>query len=123
MPRFSSPPKVTLETRQDRFSFFPSLGLWSMRPTSSRSRLLVVGALVVMLAGFLRFHRLGDWPFAGDEILTFPEVDSLFEGPSVSTIEQKDRLPRLIPLGYLVQYLDYQLFGRDEYGSRVLIAL
>jgi hypothetical protein len=79
--------------------------------------------LVVMLAGILRFHRLGDWPFAGDEILTFPEVDSLFEGPSVSTIEQKDRLPRLIPLGYLVQYLDYQLFGRDEYGSRVLIAL
>jgi hypothetical protein len=83
----------------------------------------VVGALVVMLAGFLRFHRLGDWPFAGDEILTFPEVDSLFERPPGSTVEQKDRLPRLIPLGYLVHYLDYQLFGRDEYGSRVLIAL
>jgi hypothetical protein len=90
---------------------------------NSRSSLLVIGALVVMLAGFLRFHRLGDWPFAGDEILTFPEVDSLFEGPSGSAVDQRDRLPRLIPLGYLVHYLDYQLFGRDEYGSRVLIAL
>jgi Dolichyl-phosphate-mannose-protein mannosyltransferase len=94
-----------------------------MHSTRSRSRLLVIGALVVMLAGFLRFHRLGDWPFAGDEILTFPEVDSLFEGASGSAVEQKDRLPRLIPLGYLVHYLDYQLFGRDEYGSRVLMAL
>src|SRR5262249_32791328 len=41
-------------------------------------------------------------------------------GPMTS---QRDRLPRLIPLGYYVHYLDYQLFGRDEFGSRVLMAI
>src|SRR5262249_10990155 len=29
----------------------------------------------------------------------------------------------VIPLGYFVLYLDHQIFGRDEFGSRVLTAL
>jgi len=88
-----------------------------------RLSLLITGTLLIFLSAGLRFYRLGDWPFAGDEILTFPEVDSLFQEPSGTSIDQKDRLPRLIPLAYALHYVDYNLFGRDEYGSRVLMAI
>src|SRR6516225_9161860 len=88
----------------------------------SKAILLTIAALL-LFAGALRFYSLASWPFAGDEILTFPEVDSLFARHSGSVTAQQDRLPRLIPLAYLVHYLDYQLFGRDEFGSRVLMAV
>src|SRR6266849_947728 len=76
-----------------------------------------------LLAGGLRFYRLGDWPFYGDELSTFAEVDSLFGNEEVSQYSQGYRLPRLIPVGNFVHFLDYSWFGRDEFGSRVLMAV
>jgi len=41
----------------------------------------------------------------------------------VPTDSQTYRLPRLIPLSFSIHYLGHHLFGRDEFGSRVIIAL
>jgi hypothetical protein len=81
----------------------------------------VVGLTV--LAGALRFYRLGDWPFAGDELATLAEARSLFTPPSGPVTDQTDRLPRIIPLAYTFHAADYALFGADEFGSRVLMAV
>ena len=78
---------------------------------------------VVLLAGGLRCYHLGDRPFHDDELATFDEVDALVHKPAPSTLTVTERLPRAIPIGYLVQWLDYQCFGRTEWGSRVLNAL
>jgi hypothetical protein len=83
----------------------------------------VVAFCLVLLAGFLRFYKLGDWPFAGDELGTIGEERLLFEsGPSIAE-SQASRLPRIIPLSYLVHHIGDSLFGRDEFGSRVLMAV
>ncbi len=92
---------------------------------SSRNQYVLIGAIVLaVLAGGLRFYGLGQWPFYGDELATFDESDALFHGnikPGAS--DQIHRLPRMIPLGYVIHYTSYQLFGRDEFGSRALLAL
>ncbi len=94
-------------------------------PTSAKSRLLVAAVLVgvVLLAGGLRFFRLGEWSFTNDETATFLEDQSLFGTNGANPTDQSYRLPRLIPLAYGIQHIDYLLFGRDEWGSRVLPAL
>lgn len=33
------------------------------------------------------------------------------------------RLPRMIPVSYSLLWIGYELFGRDEFGSRVMPAL
>jgi hypothetical protein len=90
--------------------------------STRRTTLFLILALGV-LAGGLRFCRLGDWPFHGDELPTLQETASLFGEIDVPSDSQSARLPRLVPLSYTLHYLGYQLFGRDEFGSRVLIAL
>jgi hypothetical protein len=89
--------------------------------------LLIGFVFVTVVAGSLRFYRIGDWSFSGDEIATFAEEQSLFSGQyyleTNSYESQYNRLPRLIPLGYLFQHFDYALFGRDELGSRILPAI
>src|SRR5947209_2290306 len=92
-------------------------------PANALRPLLLLALTLALLGGGLRFFRLGPWPFAGDELATLTEADSLF-GKTVSPPEsQTYRLARLVPLSYAIHYADYQLFGRDEWGSRVLIAL
>ena len=94
-------------------------------PTSAKSPLLIAAALVgvVLLAGGLRFFRLGAWSFTNDESATLVEDQSLFGTNDALPSDQTYRLPRLIPLAYGLQHVDYLLFGRDEWGSRVLPAL
>jgi len=90
---------------------------------SRRIGILAAVVAVVLLGGALRFHRLGDWPFHADELWTTIEADLLFDKPDPSLPVPIQRLPRVIPLSYLVHWVGYQCFGRDEWGSRALPAL
>jgi len=95
-------------------------------PQRPSRRLALVGlVLVTAFAGALRFHRLGDWSFAYDELYTFQEADILFGEPpdDLGPARQKERLAKTIPLSYALHAFDYALFGRDEFGSRVLCAV
>ena len=84
---------------------------------------LVTALLLVILAGSLRFYKLGNWPFAGDETATLAEERSLFASEGTSRDSQTYRLPRIIPLSYLFLHVGNSLFGRDEFGSRVMLAI
>ena len=107
---------------------------------SVKNQILVFMVLIV-LAATMRFYRLGDWSFCGDELYTFYET-GLFSGemkaddidkpflkeyfdPEKTTLEDSQlyRLPQLAPVAYAVHWLDYHFFGRDEFGSRVLMAV
>ena len=85
------------------------------------STLIAIALALGLLAGGLRFYRLGAWPFFGDELATFREADALVADEPGDT--QTDRLPRMIPLSYLIHRAGYALFGRDEFGSRAVLAL
>jgi Dolichyl-phosphate-mannose-protein mannosyltransferase len=78
---------------------------------------------LLLLAGSLRLFRLGDWSLAGDETATFNEVDSLLTNPPVTPKGPIDYLPRLIPLAHGTLWVGYELFGRSEFGCRLLPAL
>ena len=86
------------------------------------SRLVVLVSLLA-LAGSLRFYKLGDWPFAGDETATLQEQSCLFGGVEASQDTQTFRLPRLIPLSYSLIHFSCALFGPSEFGSRVVGAI
>jgi 4-amino-4-deoxy-L-arabinose transferase-like glycosyltransferase len=87
----------------------------------TRTTLILLAIAIGLLAGGLRFYRLGAWPFFGDELATFHEEDS-FTNPDAGET-QTDRLPRMIPLSYIVHRAGYSLFGRDEFGSRAILAV
>jgi hypothetical protein len=90
---------------------------------SNRRATLLIVLVLAVLAGGLRFFRLGDWPFHGDELPTLQETASFvgtFDAPESSQIY---RMPRLVPLSYVTHYVGYELFGRDEFGSRSILAL
>ncbi|MCL2744572.1 MAG: hypothetical protein FWE67_12040 [Planctomycetaceae bacterium] len=98
----------------------------------------IIGVLFCLLltAGFMRFYKLGEWSFTNDEIPTHIEAFNLFEPnrvlPEIAKFEaqpshdlmvpQLKTLPRLIPAAHFVHWVDYKLFGEDEFGSRVLMA-
>ena len=93
---------------------------------SARSRIpvCILALALLLLAGGLRCWRLGDWPFANDELSTFAEADSLFGVHATEDLsDQVDRLPRVLPVAYVLHRLDYAIFGRDESGSRAICAL
>jgi len=90
--------------------------------TKLPSRLVIAFTLMVF-AGSLRFYKLGDWPFAGDETSTLAEERSLFIGGDAPQDSQTYRLPRVIPLSYFFHHISTALFGRDEFGSRVMMAV
>jgi predicted membrane-bound mannosyltransferase len=79
--------------------------------------------LVALLAAVLRFHDLGAWPYSGDETASLHEEDVLFHGVQVPHDSQAYRLPHLIPLSYLALHVSHVLFGSDEWGTRVVVAL
>lgn len=86
-------------------------------------RLIVSTALVLtLLAGGLRFYRLGAWPFFGDELATFNEAHAFLADSSGQEDSQITRISRLIPISYLVHNAGYVVFGRDEFGSRAMMA-
>lgn len=90
---------------------------------SNRRALLLIILSLAVLAGGLRFFRLGAWPFHSDEVATLWETDALFRSADNGLGSQIARLPKLIPLSYVVTETGYELCGRDEFGSRVIFAL
>ncbi|MDR2756948.1 MAG: hypothetical protein LBC20_14720, partial [Planctomycetaceae bacterium] len=97
-------------------------------------QLLIVFLLLIFVAGVLRFYKLGDWSFGFDELFTTLETKILFGETTVpneylrnGTVQPENtqyyRLPHLLPAAYAVHQLDYQLFGEDEFGSRMLMAI
>ena len=78
---------------------------------------------LLVLAGGMRFYRLGNWSLAGDETATFEEVDSLLTHRPADLNNQIDSLPRLIPLAHGALAIGYNLFGRSDFGCRALPAL
>jgi hypothetical protein len=89
---------------------------------NKRTIILTALALAV-LAGGLRFYRLGAWPFFGDELATFNEAQYFTDASPDSENSQVARISQLIPVSYLIHQADYAVFGRDEFGSRALMAL
>ncbi|MDR0610136.1 MAG: hypothetical protein LBG58_08505 [Planctomycetaceae bacterium] len=101
--------------------------------------LLSIFLLLVLLAGLLRFHKLGAWSWGFDEHFTMLEVKILFGETTVpneylldgtvknGTVKPEDtqyyRLPRLLCAAYAVHRLGYGIFGEDEFGSRALMAM
>jgi hypothetical protein len=85
--------------------------------------LLVIALGLFLLAAGLRFFRLGDWSFHGDELAMLTEIDSFATPHDGPLNDQTDRLPRLIPLSYGVQWFGCEVFGRREWGSRAITAL
>lgn len=83
----------------------------------------IIALGLMLVAGSLRFYKLGAWPFAGDELGTIGEERLFFEGGAAGSESQAIRLPRVIPLSYLVHHVGDSVFGRDEFGSRVLMAV
>ena len=94
---------------------------------TSRQQIVAGVLLIAVLAAGLRFFRLGDWSFDVDEIATLIESQSLFSDAQVPDNEifpgTYQRLPRIIPLGYVIQNAGYSIFGHSEIGSRVVPAL
>lgn len=89
----------------------------------SRRAFLLTALALAVLAGGLRFARLGSWPFAGDELGTFKEV-ALFVGQREAEAGSgDDKVPGMIPVAMLAHAAGGNLFGRDEFGARVLPAL
>lgn len=81
-------------------------------------------ALLVLSLG-LRLYKLGDWPFAGDELTTLAEMRTLF-GPEAQTSDPQSqvyRMPRVLPVAHSIVYLGATAFGTDEWGSRFIMAL
>lgn len=97
--------------------------LWAELIMRSRIQFGGVALVLLVLAVALRFHGLGSWPFAGDEVATLREDQVMFHGAQASQESQTYRLPHLIPLGYAVLHLSHTFFGSDEFGSRVLLAI
>jgi hypothetical protein len=85
--------------------------------------IIVIVVALFLLAGGLRLFRLGHFPFARDETNTIAEARLLFEQNDGPLTGQYDRLPRLIPVAYFIHAVDYRLFGSDEFGSRVAMAV
>src|SRR4029077_12826693 len=86
-------------------------------------RPLASAVIIALLAAVLRFYDLGAWPYSGDETASLHEEEVLFHGAQVSHDSQAYRLPRLIPTSYLALHISHALFGRDEWGTRVVVAL
>ncbi|MDR0705864.1 MAG: glycosyltransferase family 39 protein [Planctomycetaceae bacterium] len=94
----------------------------------------ILFVVLVTLSAMLRFYHLGTWSHGFDENYTTMETRYFFEGQPIpsymfknsqfdSKKSQFSRLPPLIIAAYFVHWLDYRLFGDDEFGSRVLPAV
>lgn len=85
-------------------------------------RFWLAAVTVLVIAAGLRIGGLGRWPFGSDELGTFGDVEAFFHPPDVITHPDL-RVPRVIPLSMIVLDFGHRMFGRDEGGCRVLVAL
>lgn len=88
-----------------------------------KRRLVCIAISIFVFAVAIRFYKLGEWPFVPDEIATIEEESLLFGRSEIPNDHQYYRLPKIIPLAYLLHHIDYSMFGSDELGSRVIPAL
>jgi hypothetical protein len=91
--------------------------------TNEKIKFFATGAALLLLAAVLRFHELGAWPYAGDETATLHEEKVLFHSDTEARDSQAYRLSHAIPLSYLAFHISHTLFGDDERGTRVVVAL
>ncbi len=90
---------------------------------SERVTVFSIVIALLVLAAALRFYDLGAWPYSGDETSTLHEEQVLFHAVSAPRESQAYRLPHVIPLSYLAFHVSLTLFGDNEWGSRVVVAL
>ncbi|MDR3196905.1 MAG: glycosyltransferase family 39 protein [Planctomycetaceae bacterium] len=101
---------------------------------SSRIFRFVLFVILVVLAAMLRFYHLETWSHGFDENYTTMETRYFFEGQPIPSYmfknsqfdlknSQFSRLPPMIIAAYYVHWLNYRLFGDDEFGSRILPAV
>jgi hypothetical protein len=94
---------------------------------SSKASILIGLIAVSLIAGGVRFYRLGNWSFDADEISALIEEKVFFNGEHFADDSQYnnqyERLPRIVPVGYYTLHFGYEAFGRDERGSRVVPAI
>jgi hypothetical protein len=98
----------------------------------SKSQFLLFFVLII-LAGVMRFSYLGTWSFAMDELFTPIEThvwmgemdvpEEYLEGGKQQEQTQLYRLPRALFVAHFVHWVDYKLFGENEFGSRFLMAV
>ncbi len=70
------------------------------------TQLWIALALLGLALG-LRLYKLGDWPFAGDEITTLAEMRTLF-GSEAATSDPRSqvyRMPRVLPVAHAIVYV------------------
>jgi hypothetical protein len=91
--------------------------------TKEKMRFFATGAALLLLAAALRFHDLGVWPYSGDETATLHEEKVLFHSDTEPRDSQTYRLSHAIPASYFAFHISHTLFGGDERGTRVVIAL
>ncbi|MDR1483618.1 MAG: hypothetical protein LBT09_02220, partial [Planctomycetaceae bacterium] len=100
-------------------------------PLSVQFQNIVITIILITLALFFRFYKLGEWSFDIDEVATQIEVRSFFdhqplpEAVEVQSAYHPDleksqfyRLPQLIFVAHFVHRLNNRFFGNDEWGSR-----
>ena len=81
-----------------------------------------VEELLLLLAGGLRFAKLGAWSFAGDEVASVQEADALLDDRAV-TDDPITRLPRATPVGVAVHGSSYRSLGHSEFAARLPAAV
>ncbi len=85
------------------------------------SRFALAVLAVAVLATGLRTVGIGRWPFGGDELGTFDELEWWTHPPAV--IDSPDQsVPKVIPLAMLAHDAGRRAFGADERGTRVVPA-
>ena len=70
-----------------------------------------------------RLYKLGAWSPGYDEPATLLEVGSLLGVTDADPMSQTYRLPRMIPIGFLLQGVGYELFGTTVSATRMMPAL
>jgi hypothetical protein len=80
-------------------------------------------ALVSILAVFLIFYKLGNWPWDHDEVESLVEMGVLQGDGSLYQMSQLQRLPKLLPVWYGVQRVFLSVLPHTELGTRILSAL
>jgi hypothetical protein len=76
---------------------------------------------VLAVAAALRLAGLGTWPFASDELGSFNDV-ALFNDPPPQITHPDQAVPPVIPVAMAALDLGHRVFGRDEFGCRVVVA-
>lgn len=90
-------------------------------PLAGRRFWLAFVAVLAVAAG-ARAAYLGKWAFASDELGSFKDIER-YRNPPTGSAHPDEVLPQVIPLSMLALNAGHTLFGSDEGGCRVVVAL